>query len=134
MAGSLWGPVWGRRGASTVAVEVEGDVEVVQAWSRAPTTVVREAGRLEMRCDQSFPVCAVAAAVDPTPPWVRPLVGTVTWLGVEGDATLRIDDLESPGNTPIAPGTYLWWNRPRSLVVGGYEETIDRLRALGYIE
>jgi arylsulfatase A-like enzyme len=126
--------VWGRRGASTVAVEVEGDVEVVQAWSRAPTTVVREGDRLVVSCSASFPVCAVAVAVDPAPPGVWPLGGAATWRGVTGDSPLSIDDLESPGNTPLAPGTYLWWNQARTLVVGGYEETIDRLRALGYIE
>jgi hypothetical protein len=29
---------------------------------------------------------------------------------------------------------YLWWNPERLLVVGGYDETLERLRALGYVD
>jgi arylsulfatase A-like enzyme len=126
--------VWGRRGASTVAIEVEGDIEVVQAWSGAPMTVVREGDRLEMSCPQPFPVCAAALAVDPAPPWVRPVDDTARWHGLESGSPIPIPDLELPGSTLLSPGTYLWWNQPRTLVVGGHEETIERLRALGYIE
>jgi arylsulfatase A-like enzyme len=126
--------VWGRRGAVAVATEVKGEVGVVQAWSRAPMTVLRDGDRLLVSCSASYPVCAAAVAVDPAPPWVRPLDGAATWRGVTVDSPLSIDDLESPGNTPLAPGTYLWWNQARSLVVGGHEETLERLRALGYIE
>lgn len=126
--------VWGWRGPATVVAELEGEVEVIQAWSGAPMTVVREGNRFEIECQQSFPVCAVAAAVDPTQPWVRPVDSAAPWHGVESGSPLSIDDLEPPGGALVVPGTYLWWNQARSLVVGGHEETLERLRALGYIE
>lgn len=134
MAPGLQVMVWGRRGSETMAAEVEGAVEVIQAWSVAPMTVVRRADRLEISCTQSFPVCAVAAAVEPVPGWVRPVGSAETWVRGEGGSVLALDRLEAPEGNALAPGGYLWWNQARILVVGGYEETLERLRALGYIE
>jgi hypothetical protein len=125
---------WGQRGAGRVAADVPGDIEIVQAWSVGPMTVLREGDRIEIECAQSFPLCAVAAAVAPVPAWVRPLGAAETWARGEGGSALSPDRLEAPESEALAPGGYLWWNQARSLVVGGYEETLERLRALGYIE
>jgi hypothetical protein len=33
-----------------------------------------------------------------------------------------------------SPGSYVWWNPDRTLVVGHHDETLQKLRALGYIK
>ena len=33
-----------------------------------------------------------------------------------------------------SPGIYIWWNPERDLVVGHNDETLQKLRALGYIK
>jgi len=120
--------LWGRRGPSTGAIGVAGSVDIVQAWSVAPMTVRRAGERVEIACIDGFPVCAVAASVEPRPESVE-----VEEEPGAPHRSLPIDRLPPPeGDLP--PGGYLWWNPARTVVVEGYEETIERLRALGYIE
>ncbi len=45
---------------------------------------------------------------------------------------VRLAELRPPDS--LSEGLNLWWNPARPLIVGGYGETLDRLRALGYIE
>jgi arylsulfatase A-like enzyme len=114
--------VFGERGSVENAVEVAGEAEVVQAWGGGPITVRRDGDRLALECEEAYPLCAAAIGVNPPP----------TWIDVAG-ARLDPRQLAVPAGD-LEPGLHVWWNEHRAVVVGGYEETMDRLRALGYIE
>ncbi|MGD8439544.1 MAG: sulfatase [Holophagae bacterium] len=121
-------------GGGPVAAEVaiDREVEVVQAWSGGPVEVDRSAGRLVLRCSDADPLCAVAFAAGSIPAEVTPLSGAAEWRGVAADRPVDVRQLDAPD--AVVRGAYLWWNPDRPLVVGGYDETMERLRALGYIE
>jgi hypothetical protein len=123
--------IWGRSGPIMGAIDVAGSAEVIQAWSVAPMAVARSGNRLEISCDEGYPVCAVGARVDPLPESI------VIRDGLEHPAApgepIALDRLVFPdGELPT--GGHVWWNENRSIVVENYDETIERLRALGYIE
>jgi hypothetical protein len=120
--------LWGRRGPVAGVFELAGDVEVVQAWSTAGMAVHPNGERLEITCDEAFPLCAVGARVDPRP-------GTIVFGGgfVAEQETIPVDHLRPPDGE-VHPGAHFWWNEERAVVVEGYDETMERLRALGYIE
>lgn len=113
---------WGRRGALEIPLRVAGGLEVVQAWSVGSMAVERDGELAVVRCAEAYPVCAAGMRLAPPPPWVevagtrRPIAELVT--------------TEGGGVTDVR----VWWNEDRELVVGGHRQTIERLRALGYIE
>jgi hypothetical protein len=124
--------VWGNGGPAVVALDVKGELEVVQAWSTGTLDVVRSSGRLELHCDEAAPLCAVAVSTASVPAAVTPLDVGAPWPRlVEG---LAVDPRSLVPPTRLDPGAHLWWNPDRPIVVGGYDETLDRLRALGYID
>jgi Sulfatase len=110
-----------RDGPISTRLVIEGQSEIVQAWSGAPMTADLSDGRLELSCEDAFPLCLLAVAVEPDSASIS------TEDGVD-----RLDELGSPDS--LSDGLTLWWNPARPLIVGGYDETLDRLRALGYIE
>ena len=114
--------VWGRRGPAEAVLRVAGSVEVVQCWSVGPMAVEREGDSLVVRCEEGYPVCAVGARVSPPSEWVE-----------VARERLPRERLVAPAAEP-APGVHVWWNPDRRLVVEGHDETLQRLRALGYIE
>jgi hypothetical protein len=114
--------VWARPGPVEETIAFSHAVDAVQAWSGQPITVGRTNGDLVLRCADGHPLCAVSLRADAIPEWVE-LTGR----------RLAADRLIAP-NGDLEAGTHLWLNEPRSLIVGGYEETMERLRALGYIE
>jgi arylsulfatase A-like enzyme len=124
--------VWGSEGPATVALEIGGAPEVVQAWSVAPIEVARAGARLEVRCADAAPLCAVALAAASTTGPVTPVAGSVPWNGVVPGAALDPRGLVPPDR--LDRGAWMWWNPDRPLVVGGHAETLERLRALGYID
>ena len=96
-------------------------------------TVERRPNHLEVVCDRGFPLCALAAAFDEKPGWITPRHVTSTWRGITAETRI------SPGSLGLPPewlieGAYLWWNPERTRVVRGHTETLERLRALGYLE
>jgi hypothetical protein len=123
--------LWGRRGPVIAALEAEGSFDVIQVWGVSEMTVRREDDRLEIRCADSFPVCALAGTFETIPDAVVPLAG----LAPTGEplGPVSPDRLRRPQGD-LEPGSHVWWNRRRPIVVDGYEETMERLRALGYIE
>lgn len=124
--------IWSDNAQSGAGLGFDGEVEIVQAWSAGRIETVRRPGRLVVRCADPGPVCAVAFAGSSIPERVTPLAGGAEWLGVAPGVPVdpgRLAPLER-----IEPGAHLWWNPDRPLVVGGYDETVERLRALGYIE
>ena len=121
-----------RAGEAEVDLGGAGGAKVVQVWSGGPVTLDRTAGRLGIRCSDADPLCAVAFAAGSVPAEITPVSGEVEWRGAAGDRPVDPRELEPP-DAP-ARGAYLWWNPDRPLIVGGYDETMERLRALGYIE
>ncbi len=119
-------------GAAEVDIGGAGGVEVVQVWSGGSVTLDRIADRLRIRCSDPDPLCAVAIRSDSIPTEITPISGQVDWRAVAADRPVDPRQLEPPDE--MARGAYLWWNPDRPLVVGGYDETMERLRALGYIE
>jgi len=111
-----------RAGGISTRLTVAGEVAVVQAWSTKPITVVRSGDELELSCEDAFPACVLAARVDPAPEEVV----------AAGGRSLRLDDVSPP--SAFTEGLSVWLNPPRPLVVEGYDETLERLRALGYID
>ena len=124
--------VWNTRGAVVRSIEIPGRVEVVQAWSGAAVSVRRDGDVLTLECEDAYPLCAVAADVEPTPESARTSDRDGSWIGVAAGEWFPLPTLTSPAS--VDTGTHLWWNPDRPLVVGGHEETLERLRALGYIE
>jgi hypothetical protein len=121
---------WGIGGRLEAALRLPGQLEVVQVWSTAPVELSRTGEKLSVACERSDPVCALSMRVEPDPGWVEVLGAAVPWVGVTGRE--QPETLDPPAE--ITPGVHLWWNPDRQLVVGGHEETLRRLRALGYIE
>ncbi|MCU0303841.1 MAG: sulfatase [Thermoanaerobaculales bacterium] len=122
----------GTDGPATVVLEVGGRPEVVQAWSVGPIEVVRDGRGLEIRCADAAPLCAVALSAASTGAFLTPVAGQVEWRGVVAGVAIDPRELAPPDR--IDRGAWLWWNPERPLVVGGHAETLERLRALGYID
>ncbi len=110
-----------RGGPTSSRLKIDGTFEVVQAWSSAPMTVRLTEDELELSCENAYPICFLGVAVEPD----SALVSTE-------DATHQLNMLRVPDS--LTDGLSLWWNPDRPLIVGGYDETLERLRALGYIE
>jgi hypothetical protein len=110
-----------RDGPISTRLEIDGSFEVVQAWSTAPMAVEFTDGRLDLSCENAYPICFLGVAVEPD----SAMISTE-------DGEFRLDGLPRPGS--LSEGSSLWWNPDRPLIVGGYDETLERLRALGYIE
>jgi hypothetical protein len=123
--------IWNEPGSTSAEVEVSGDVQLIQAWSPGKVTAEREESRLRLRCETAEPFCAAAFDVGPEPPSVRP-TARHAWNGVSAGADNALADLGLPA--ALRPGAWMWWNPKRETVVGGHDETLERLRALGYIE
>ncbi len=124
--------MWGERGATKRAVEIPGQIDVIQAWSTGAISVRRNGNAFIVICDDPFPVCAVAARVEPKPESIR-VLGDRGSIAEKDLKTWVPLDMPGPPSS-FRAGTHLWWNPDRPLVVGGHEETLERLRALGYIE
>lgn len=125
---------WGGAAPTEVALETDREYEVVQAWSSATMEASQIDGRFVMRCAGDQIVCAVsvASASASAPETVTPVESGHGWWGMEAGRPVDPRTLEFPDVD--GPGLYLWWNPERPLVVGGHEETLERLRALGYID
>jgi len=110
-----------RGGPFSSRLEIDGTIDVIQAWSVAPMAVELDGGRVELRCENADPFCFLGVAVEPESAMVSSAVGAN-----------RLNETRPPD--PLAEGLNFWWNPDRPLIVGGYDETLERLRALGYIE
>jgi arylsulfatase A-like enzyme len=112
----------GQDGPVDVPLQVGGAVEVIHAWGVGPMAVSRSGDLVELRCSEGSPICAAALRVTPKPN----LVDTPSGRHAP-------DQLPPPAGDP-RPGIYTWWNQERTVVVSGQRQTLERLRALGYIE
>lgn len=124
--------LWGGSGFTTQTLAMTAEIDVVQAWSSAGIAVNHADGMMTITCADAELLCAVAAAADSIPRTVIPMGERNGWAGLESSVPVDPRDLGPPDR--LGPGWNLWWNPDRALVVGGHDETIERLRALGYIE
>ena len=84
-------------------------------------TVELTGGLLELSCENADPIGFLGVAVEPD----SAMISTE-------DAAYQLDEMRPPDS--LTEGLNLWWNPARPLIVGGYDETLERLRTLGYIE
>ncbi|MEX1308898.1 MAG: sulfatase [Candidatus Sulfomarinibacteraceae bacterium] len=121
-----------RVGSTEVVLECERQLELAQAWSPSEIAVSQRDGRFTLRCSEDAVMCAVTAGPESVPATVTPVETGPRWWGIAAGEPVdpRALDLPNVGG----PGVYLWWNPERPLVVGGYDETLERLRALGYVD
>lgn len=117
---------WGASGPQRLEALLDGHLDPVQAWSTGAVAVEQGAGSVRLSCGESFPVCALAGSLAGAS---RIAAGESTLPWSDGDGLVQ----GSP--PPLAVGrAALWLNPPRERLVDGYEETLDRLRALGYLQ
>ncbi len=64
---------------------------------------------------------------------VIPKLTTLPWHHLSEGIEYSPAVLNSDETFP-APGSYVWWNPERTLVVGHHDETLQKLKALGYIK
>lgn len=111
----------GQMGPVVVPFRSPAPLHVAQVFSTTATQVTMNGDRVEVRWDDAPPFGLVAftagAPLQPTQ-----VIGT-PWRWFESTDAVRIG----------APGTFLWWNQRDASLQRGYEETLKRLRSLGYI-
>ena len=118
-------------GAETV-LELPGGASPAAAWGGEAVRIGSDGDRVRITCPTGSSWCAVSlrpVAAEPVPVELvetRPDVSGVV-SGALDPSSLVLP--EAPG-----AGLHLWWNPDRSLVVQGHRDTLQRLRALGYIE
>ena len=109
------------RGPASVAFDAPGRLRVMQVFSVGGTRVEVAGERVEVRWDDAFPF-ALAAFSGGAPVRPRPVAGAV-WRWLDASQPVAI----------AAPGAYLWWDSRSAPIQRDYEETLSRLRSLGYI-
>ena len=112
----------GERGPTLVAFQTASPVKVAQVFSLVQTRLTTNGSRIEVRWDSAFPFALAAftggQALQPT----RVDGGAWSWL--DGSRPVRVG----------APGSFLWWDARAASLQRGYEETLARLRSLGYVQ
>jgi len=110
------------RGPTVVAFRTASPVRLAQVFSLTRTGLTVTADRVEVRWEDAFPFALAAftggAAAEPE------RVDGATWQWLEGSQPVRVH----------APGSFLWWDARAASLQRGYEETLARLRSLGYIQ
>jgi len=111
----------GCRGPASVAFDAPGRLRVAQVFSVGGTRIDVSGERVDVRWDDAFPF-ALAAFGGGAPVRPRPAAGSAwRWLDASGQLSIG------------APGAYLWWDSRSAPIQRDYEETLSRLRSLGYI-
>ncbi len=124
---------WGLRRPVELRVHLGGVLQPVQAFSTGPMALTQHGGAVTVSCRDPFPVCAVGGSVSPRPRRLRLLPAGAPWVEPPGGCDVPVGELTMPRAFP-APGLFAWWNPPRRRLVRGYRETLQKLRALGYLE
>jgi hypothetical protein len=123
----------GTTGGSKFDLEYPGERVIQQIWSVGPVSVSWNGPDLRVEDPNAGPFSLVAVGDGGEIETVIPGQTTSAWQylsdGVEYAPTRLI-----PDETFHSPGSYLWWNPERDLVVGHHEETLQKLKALGYIK
>ncbi len=116
---------------SEVELALDEGGGVKQIWATGPVTVEQAGTSIRLVTGPAGPFFAVSLAAQAgfTPGRARPpwRIGGYADPSVIAGASGAVDSDNSPG-------TFAWWNPERDLVVGSHDETMDRLRALGYVQ
>ncbi len=111
---------------------VEGGEGIRQLWSTGLVDVDRQGPTIRLTAGRTEPFFLAAIATDQIGE-VTPGRADAPWRGL----TPGIPAIPEPLGTDLrleSPGTLLWWNPERGEVVGSHDETMERLRALGYVQ
>ncbi len=123
----------GTNAGSEVVLNAEGGLEFHQIWSAGQVTVSESASMVKIETATNE-ICSLFAIGEGAVPIE---VGTgraiPPWEHLDPSNVDPAQELQLEINFDV-PGTYFWWNPSRDLVVGGHDETMSKLRALGYIQ
>jgi hypothetical protein len=108
-------------GPVAVTFETPAPVKISQVFSIAETKMTFTGGRVELRWDEAYPF-ALAAFSGRSPATPAPVKGSA-WSWLDSSKPIQVG----------TPGTFLWWDGRAALLQRGHDETIARLRSLGYI-
>jgi hypothetical protein len=110
------------------SLRIEG-LPRLQVFAVDRVTLVRDAGRLLLRWPAGAAPGLAALGLSQRPPVAVAGDAVPPWVG------LRVGD-RVPEAAPAVrgPGSFLWWNQGEPIVQRGQEETVRRLRALGYLQ
>ena len=103
-----------------------------QAFSAGPVRLDLHDEGVRMVAERASPFTLIAWS-GPRPRAVLPGPAAPPWIGAAPSAPLALGSLLGPPDV-VAPGSYLWWNERPARVQRGQEETIQRLRNLGYLQ
>jgi hypothetical protein len=109
------------RGPAVVAFRTPGTTKLSQVFSISATNLTSAGGKVEVRWDQAFPF-ALAAFAGSSQEMPAHEEGSV-WSWLDGSKPVRIE----------RSGTFLWWDGRAALIQRGHDETVARLKSLGYI-
>lgn len=123
----------GATGGTIFELEYPGERVFRQIWSVGPVSASWKGPtvRIEDPDSRLFSLVAIGngGMVEP----VTPGYTTAAWQNLLDGEENTPPELNH-GEAFPSPGTYIWWNPERNIVVGHHEETLEKLRALGYIK
>lgn len=123
----------GVTGGTTFELEYPGQRIIQQIWSIGPVEASWDGPLLRVEDPHAGPFSLVTIGAGGEVGNAKPGLTNLPWqhLSEAGEyphAGLNTDQTFQP------PGSYVWWNPDRTLVVGHHDETLQKLRALGYIK
>ena len=124
--------VVGHRGEASVAVGGAVGLRPVQVFAPAPATTVAAGGRVELSTRDAYPFALALFAGD-TPERVVPLTALPAWVGAREGSALPLLSLRTLPEPALA-GAYLYWSDRPTLLQRGQDDTLRRLRNLGYLQ
>lgn len=123
----------GATGGTIFELEYPGERVIRQIWSVGPVSASWTGPTVHTEDPNSRLLSLVAIGNGGVAKTVTPRYTTAEWQNlVEGE------DFVPPGlnhrEAFSSPGIYIWWNPERNIVVGHHDETLEKLRALGYLK
>ncbi len=123
----------GSKSGSKIELSLPGIRDFHQVWSVAPVSASWSQSTVTIEAEKSEFMTLVAISGSGSPADVVVSQANPPWRGPQSSGTdLPAELMSSQGFD--ASGTYVWWNPGHDIVVGYHDETMEKLRALGYIQ
>ncbi len=103
-----------------------------QIWSVTPASVSWDGPTVTVATPNSGIFSLVAIGNSDAPSSIRLRRAHPGWRHLSDGDTIAPQPLDAELGFVVA-GTYVWWNPDRDVVVGSHDETVEKLKALGYI-
>lgn len=123
----------GSTGSTKFELEYPGEPVIRQIWSVGPVSTSWKGPIVHIEDPNSRLFSLVAIGNGGVVKTVTPRYTTAEWQNLlerEEYVPLGLNHEEAFSS----PGIYIWWNPEHDLVVGHHDETLQKLRALGYIK